>query len=234
MAVLAKSVVVVGGPTGSAVGAPGPTGATAGAVPGPAGLAGALGRLGPTGMQGIAGLVAAFAGASGPVGPLGSDGYPGPGGPAGFSGFVPRDQFEYFENTSGFQGIGFYGAYAGCKFYYTPKKPHCFILAICTFLAEPMSWLALNAGMQTGFGPAPNAGDEGWGGSVQLAVTSANMKIPCTDMFFDQRYAGDEGAVIEPRWFDVAAFPPGGDIWSSDFYKKDGAIRNISFMIMEL
>jgi hypothetical protein len=241
--VTSRLVRMVGGPTGGVAGAPGPKGMPGSVLMGSIGPAGFTGHPGATGLRGLDGIIAGFVGPTGIRGPIGPDGYPGPAGPKGNDDFVPEGRFKFFENFDGYSGIGFYGNAAGCKFLYTPKRWGCYVLVICTFIAQPKSWLSFNAGLITGIGEAPDIGAQSYGGNMVVTTLGPYdpdkppYSIQVTEIYMTNYYlpyGTETPPQMEARWFDVAAFPPGGDIWSSDFYKKDGAIKNISVVLLEL
>lgn len=122
--IMARPVVVVGGPTGPASGLTGPTGPQ-----GAASLTGATGPIGPTGPYGLTGPtghtgLGAFTGPTGFTGPPGSVGAPstviGPTGATGPQGSIPTARSMFLTAAGPFGPYGTSYTALGLGFTYTP------------------------------------------------------------------------------------------------------------------
>ena len=170
--IMAKPVVLIGGPTGPPGGPTGPMGPTGFAATGPTGIIGPTGEIGPTGI-----------GSLGPTGPTGSIGLVGPVGDKGATGptgmFDPAAAF-----SAGFFG-GAYGPFGtsftaiGATVYHTPAKTRLFIVVagqVSNALAAGGGSTTISLRYGTGTAPA-NGATTGLGSSAgadqTVVVTNA-------------------------------------------------------------
>ena len=232
---LAQSVRVIGGPTGSAGGPTGPIGPKSVAFLGSIGLVGPTGVRGLTGPGGVHGLASLITGATGKPGPGVPDGYPGPAGMTGTEDLVPPDRYIYYENVAGFTAGSSASDMVGCGITYTfsyrgtgPGSQHRYLI-IFTGLAENPNDYATGIGIFLGTTfPPPAAGTTGYGGNFE--IYAPGKSIPFTLMKCDNIY----DVPLEGRsvWFDlsIASKMPGG---GAGFPPATAGVRNITCVLME-
>jgi hypothetical protein len=222
--IMARPVVVIGGPTGPAGAPTGSTGPT-----GPAGTAsttGATGATGPTGQFGTGptGASSKVTGPTGRTGPAGSPGATGMQGPTGSTGTLGSgDSSRYFYGSHQ-SAIGPYGisyAMAGLGITYTIKSSGSLLL-IFSGVARNTGGAITTIAAKWGAGSSPAAGGSEVGvgiGSPQNIVCAAGEQVGFT-INMVMSFAGQ--SLI---WLDLAFKSSSG---------TTALIQDINFTLIEL